>query len=230
MIDKALRYLKKQAQWRRYAKRLREFTNIEDYQRFLEATEYAPLLAMWRSLLQRHQTEAELVLDTYRIETNGKRVLDVGAGSGGFLDAAGQRGAVTVGLDYNPLVVRWLQLRGHLAFAANILRKNWSVGGNMFDLVHLKGSIVVEYFDLVGYGRLGRFLANLENCAAPGGRILLCPYFELAGSSQDRVLRTADPLNCRFTSAMRGAGYEIMERIPLRNDETPYPLTYGKSV
>lgn len=228
MLEKVVNYIRKKRRWRRFAPRLHEFSTLDQFKAFLGHTGCAPYLTVhWMNLSAHNRAEAEDVLARYALDVRGRRVLDIGAGYGDFLDVCRERGAVTVGTDYDPFVVRWLQLRGHLAFLCNILRSFGPLDGNSFDIVHLKESIVVEYFHLLGMNRLHGFLANVDRLCAPGARVIIRPYFEISGP--DRRRKVEDPLNCPFTHTMLAAGYKIMDPLPGREDDPVCPVTYGKT-
>ena len=231
MLEKILRHVRKRWQWRRYARRLDRITSMSEYERFLRDTgwELTKVAGGGAQVSERRRRIAESILDSYGRDVDGWRVLDIVAGYGDFLDVARERGAITVGVDHDPFVVRWLQLRGHVAFRCNVLRTMSVLQAQPFEFIYLAGSIVVEYFLLAGLGQLRRFLRRLEEHRAAGGSVLICPYFEVSGSQ--RVRKIEDPLACSFTNTMRDQGYQVMERLPLLHESVEYPeypLTYGK--
>lgn len=226
MIDKLVRYVRKRVQWARCARALRGVHTVTEFHRFLQRTRMlAPYVTDAPEVSQQKRAAIAATLIAYDVQVTGRRVLDIGPGYGDFLDVCRERGALTVGLDHDPLVVRWLQLRGHIALRGNVLHSLKPLHAQPFDLINSTGSIIVEYFSLVGLGRLRRLLVRLEEHLAPGGRILICPYFE---HGPGRVRKIRDPLNCPFTDTMRSAGYAVLPRIPGVHDDHMYTLTYGK--
>lgn len=229
MIDKILHYCQKSWQWCKHGRNLGRFRTQEQLEAFVRRTGCAPhMVGMWKDLSDRNRVEARKIVEFYKQHIVGKRVLDVGPGYGDFLDVCLQHGASTVGVDYDPFVVRWLQLRGHLAFRANVLRSMGPLKGNLFDFIYLHGSIIADYFHLMGQGHLRRFLQRLEGVSAPGGLIVICPYFELR--LPERVRRTPDPRNCPFTSGMQACGYAILEDGIFQTGDPVFPLTFGKGL
>jgi len=229
MIDKILRYCHKTWQWHIHGRNLGRFRTQEQLEAFVRRTGCAPdLVRMWKELSDRSRVEARKIVEFYEQRIVGKRVLDVGPGYGDFLDVCLEHDASTVGVDYDPFVVRWLQLRGHLAFKANFLKSLRPLNGNLFDFVYLRASIVAEYFHLTGQGHLRRFLQRLEGVGAPGALVVICPYFELR--LPERVRRTPDPRNCPFTSGMQACGYAILEDGIFQTGDPVVPLTFGKAL
>lgn len=228
MIDKVVRYLKKRMLWHRYAKEYPHIKRISEFEKFTESIESYKQLANWEQISPKNREEVQIFIDKYGLNVRGKRVLDLGPGYGDFLDVAQEKGAITVGMDYNPIVVRWLQLKGHLAFQGNMLSSDWRLSHNLFDIIHLKGSIVAEYFKIRGFSKLSGLLKTIESHTADGGQIYICPFFELRHGQP--VRKISDPRKCRFTDTMLSAGYEILEDLPIRSSEALYPVTFGKTI
>ncbi len=131
-----------------------------------------------------------------------------------------------MGLDHDPFVVRWVQVRGHLACRGDILRASTPLQNQLFEAINCFGSVIVEYFALVGVGRLRRLLARIDHHLAPGGTILLCPFFEINQATGRRKI--ANPEKCFFTDVMLEAGYRVLDRLPGVHDSEMYTLTYAK--
>lgn len=227
MLDKIRRHIAKRVLWHRHQRLLVRVRTRADYEALLKHHALRPpYVTDSADVSARKRQAAATVLDSYGIDVAGRRVLDIGPGYGDALDVCRERGAMTLGLDHDPFVVRWLQLRGHFAVRGNILSSALPLQGQLFDLITATGSLVVEYFSLVGMGRLRALLARLEQLRAPDGTILICPFFEVTGPQRRRKI--ADPLKCPFTDTMLGAGYQIMPRLPGVHDDNMYCITYGK--
>lgn len=230
MLDKIVRHLQKRRQWWLHARRLPDLRTLEEFRQYIEQGGYVPpYLVAGEDASQRKRLESEQLLDTCKLDVAGMRVLDIGPGNGDFLDVCRKRGALTVGVDFDPFVVRWLQLRGHLAMRCNILRTIQPLQNNLFELIHLRGSIVVEYFMLVGEGRLRKLLADLDRLLNPvKGCVLMCPCFEVTGPQ--RMRKIADPLASRFTQVVAEFGYSPLPPMSAANDDPMYPVTYVRTV
>ncbi len=226
MWDKIVRHIRKRRLWVRHSAALARVTSVPEFRKLLAREGLQPAYVSDGEEVSRQKREQiARVLDAYAIDVAGRRVLDIGPGFGDFLDVVRERGGIPLGVDYDPFVVRWLQVRGHLALRGNILRGTRVLGGQLFELINSTGSLVVEYFSMVGLHALRRLLADLERHLAPGGVILICPYFERGADGQRRI---ADPLQCPFTDTMKAAGYDVMPRLPGVHDTPIYALTYGK--
>jgi len=202
---------------------------MEEFRRYRERGGYVPSYLVVPEMTSRlKHRESEQLLDRSQLDVAGMRVLDVGPGYGDFLDVCRLRGALTVGVDFDPAVVRWLQLRGHVAIRCNILRTIRPLQDNLFDLIHLRGSIVVEYFTLVGEGRLRRLLIDLDHLLNPErGRVLMCPSFEVTRRRRQR--KVVDPMTSRFTQVVTEFGYRPLPPMSPIDDDPMYPVTYVRT-
>jgi 23S rRNA (cytidine1920-2'-O)/16S rRNA (cytidine1409-2'-O)-methyltransferase len=114
-------------------------------------------------------------LDTFGVDANGKRCIDLGASTGGFTDCLLQRGAVSVAA----VDVGYGQLAHKLRIDPRVLvleRTNAktlepSQVGGLADLVVVDASFI----------GLGKLLPAVARCLAPGGELvaLVKPQFEV---------------------------------------------------
>jgi SAM-dependent methyltransferase len=227
MLDKIVRHLRKRQLWRRAARELERVRTTEEFSALLARLNVRPpyVSAEPAEVAYKHRV-AGCLLDGYGVEVRGRRVLDIGAGGGGFLDVARERGALACGVDHDPFVIAWLRLRGHLALRGNALRSLSFLQGQWFEVINCFGAIVVEYFDLAGRRALRRWLARVERLRAPGGTVLISPYWEVRGVPL--VRKAPDPQHCTFTRELERAGYRLLPRLSPVHDEPMYPVTYGK--
>lgn len=224
-IEKLARHVRKRWEWARSARRVAALRELDEFQAFADARQPGRFRVEAR-IDHIKRGIAEALLDGYGLDVAGRRVLDVGPGLGQFLDVARERGALTVGFDYDPYIVRWLQLRGHIAVHGNLLRSVAALQGQLFELVNLDGAMIADFFNLVGQGRLRSVLARLESLTAPGGTILIRPFFEVFGPQRTR--RIADPQHCPFTETMLACGYRILPALADVHDSHGLPISYGR--
>jgi len=128
----------------------------------------APMLPVYLSLLNKIKTYDLPSLDstsrrggrptTYEL----KRLLDLGAASGYFLDVAGRSGYSAEGIEINPSAVKEGQARGRKIKIADILKSGYP--DNTFDSV-----TAFDFFEHLPHDKLKDYLSAIRKMLAPGG-------------------------------------------------------------
>ncbi len=230
MLDKVIRHLRKRAQWSKHARKMHSLRTPEVFQKYFEDLELKPPYVLdGAKFADLKRGVAEDLLDRNELDVGGRRVLDLGPGCGDFLDVCRERGAMTVGFDFDPFIVRWMQLRGHIGVRGNLLRSLAGLHDQLFEVVNSNGSIVVEYFHLLGLGKLRGFLDTVEAHTALGGTIMITPQYEHVPNAPQRTRKISEPLNCPFAEVMQGAGYGTITDSAANSDPC-LAVTYVKTL
>ncbi len=137
-----------------------------------------------------------------REQLDGRRVLEIGTGTGFLALLAARRARRTVGVDINPDAVRALQINALLNRLEDRVEARQGdlfapVAGERFDLILFNppyfAGRATDLWDYawrdVGQTR-ARFVAQAADFLAPGGRILICDS-DLAVDRMDRALANA---------------------------------------
>lgn len=143
------------------------------------------------------------------VELHGRRVLDVGCGTGGVLSTIGAR-AVAVGVDRSRAALRYCRRRGirQLACADG---DRLPFAPDTFDVVTMLD--VLEHFeDEAG------LLANVRALLRPGGSVLVSvPAFQFLWSAHDEVLHHVRRYTAgRLRRALAAADF-VVDRLTYTN-------------
>jgi SAM-dependent methyltransferase len=109
------------------------------------------------------------------IDPEGKRVLDVGSGTGFYVDFWRRRGADVVASDLTEASVRYLRsaFPDIRTVQMDIASTDVSNGLGTYDIVGIFGVM----FHIIGLDAFHRALTNLHSLIAPGGRLFLTDNF-----------------------------------------------------
>jgi len=215
----------KRLQWSRFGRDLDRMTTLEEFDRYVAATNPSDFLFYEKASLGKRQ-EIQLVLDTLGIDVSGKAALDIGPGYGDALDEFHQRGARDVAfIEYDPFFFTLNRLKEFTrGYRANHLRKLTLFEADAFDFIWIKGSIREDLFMGV-FGwlfSLPKWLKKVRRILAPGGTVVLCPYWSSSGDQ--RLVQ--DARHSSFTETILDQGYDVLPHLDGHNTEPNYPITF----
>ncbi len=120
-------------------------------------------------------------------DLRGSKLLDIGPGQCDFLDIAREQGAITYGVDYDRVVVKLGEMRGHRMSLHN-LSKGWPSFDTTFDGIFCRASINAFWFvDGSDQTRLRTFLDQLIAALAPSGWMWVLPWNNIADNQKPFV-------------------------------------------
>lgn len=209
--------------------------SMEDFERYVD--EHQPETFLWyREAAEAKQAEFADVMEAMDLDLAGRTMLDVGPGHGDALDVARDRGAARLAfIEHEPVFFAYNRLKPRTSgWQLDHRRHLDRLPRDAYDLVWSKGSVVVEAlmrgahlsFDprTLAYMGPDAWLDALAARAAPGGRIVLCPYWRHDGERRDAEEVEAHPL----TRMLKARGFAAMPAIDGHNSEPAYPVTFVK--
>jgi SAM-dependent methyltransferase len=173
------------------------------------------------------------VLRAVDIGCENLNFLDLGPGYGDTLDVCHERGAKSVSFtEIDPFFFAYNRLKKFTTgYRLNHLHKLRLLPAGVFDLIWCKGSIVADHAILaerlpIRAWRFDEWLGELEQLAAPGAHLVICPHWRNNGVRR----RVEDAKNSSLSRAMLSCGYETLPEIAGHNHQPEYPLTYHKRI
>jgi hypothetical protein len=175
-----------------------------------------------------------------QLDLNGLSVLDIGPGVGTFMEVAKMEGASnTEFVDYDPIFVRYLELKGYNGYYLNYMSPDGfgAILRNRYDFILSKGSINGDIFnDLIANPNrrrisLVKWLDQVEEMLNPGGQIIITPNH---GNAENEYICPdfEEFRNSAFTSIMLERGYKIYPFISGYSDDEwgklRFPWTFYK--
>jgi hypothetical protein len=207
-------------------------TDLEEFGAYVSRTGAQKFLA-YQAASNKKRAEFLSVLNTIRVDLQNLNFLDLGPAYGDSLDVCHEKGARSVSFtEIDPFFFAFNRLKKFtIGYRLNHLSKLHRLPSRTFDLIWCKGAIVAEQAILserVPIRRWGLtdWLEQLEQLAAPGAHIVICPHWRNDGARR-RVQNVVDSLLSRV---MFGRGYKTLPEIPGHNHHPAYPLTYHKTV
>ena len=230
MLIKLLsRQVQKRKEWLLHQRALSQVTAPEGFREYVNQRKPVDFLH-YEGLSAEKRTDFESVVEVLGLELEGKSVLDIGPAYGDMLDISHERGAKDCHfIEYDPIFFTHNRFKGFTTgFHINHLRKRKlrAVESGRYDLIWAKGSIAADFFLKYGWMVLSidAWLEQIERVTAPGGRILICPYWTIV----DGVRLIKDVRGSEFTAAFLRRGYSILDPIPHHNSEDFLPITFSK--
>jgi hypothetical protein len=224
MIGLVLRQIEKRLFWRRHARVLRGIETREEFRRYVERVQPKGFL-FYQAASAAKRAEVETVLDALGIDLTGKATLDIGPGHGESLDVFHERNASEVHfIDYDPFFYTHNRVKGFTrGYLANHLTQMGLLDSNRYHFIWSRGSIrddLFRQFPLLF--RLDRWLRQIERITAPGGTVVICPYW----ASREGRRCQPDVARSSFTRTMLRCGYTCLPPIEGHNAEPNFPVSF----
>lgn len=163
-------------------------------------------------------------------DPKAKKCLDIGPGHGESLDVWHEMGAAEcVFVENNPWCVQHNRLKGFArGWELDHLLSIQRLPKARFDFVWVYGSICCHkrYFQVLRKFGLVNWMLRVESIAAPGGTIVICPYW----LCRDGRRLIESPTEHWMGRTFRTRGYEQLPFIEGHNIEPVYPVTWIKVV
>jgi SAM-dependent methyltransferase len=146
-----------------------------------------------------------------KIPLAGKRVLDIGCGTGFFLNWYLEQGAVVSGIDLTDVSIQKLRQRFNCDLQTrDITDSEYPIPAKKFDVVSFWGVI----YHIVDDGAFRRALDNVRDSITEGGLLLLTDFL-----GQPNDIQTADHVRARslatYKKALGARGFELTSIRPL---------------
>jgi hypothetical protein len=186
-------------------------------------------------------TSFKHLVDKFQLNLDGLSVLDIGPGAGPFIEVAKIEGACNIEfVDYDPIFVRYLELKGYKGYLINYMNPNGfkSMLKNRYDFILSKGSIHGDRFNALIKNpnkrriSLDKWLTQVETMLNPGGQIIITPTY---GTAEDGY-------KCSDLKEFRNSGfvltmlkhkykvYPIIKGYTSREGKFGFPFTFYKQV
>lgn len=209
--------------WARQHRTLSRIDTMAGFEHWVRANQPDPFTAY-------RDDRADAVADQFAktaaalgLELAGRRVLDVGPGLGEALDAAREAGAGAVDfVELDPVFFCWNRLRGATGHRFNHALGLGRLGARRFDVVWARGAHIADWFAACPW-LLGRWLRSAASVTAPGGRVVVVPFW-----CHTDVERTLDVRCNRFTATMLAAGFDMVEAPSDLIGGTAYPVVFDR--
>jgi hypothetical protein len=218
--------------WPWHHRTLSRMTDLKEFGAYVSQGRAQKFLA-YQAASKKKRAEFLSVLNTIHVDPQNLNFLDLGPAYGDSLDVCHEKGARTVSFtEIDPFFFAFNRLKQFTTgYRLDHLSKLHRLPSRTFDLIWCKGAVVADQAILserVPIRRWGLtdWLEQLEQLAAPGAHIVICPHWRNDGARR-RVQNVVDSLLSRV---MFGRGYKTLPEIPGHNHHPAYPLTYHKTV
>lgn len=179
------------------------------------------------------------LFDHLNLNFMGKRVLDMGPGTGDALDIARERGAVSTHfIDRDPLLFRYCENKGHSGYICDWGTSQIHAIANSFDIIICKGSLNADQWNRGGFEIP---FSELLGWMGRSGTVIITPTFDRgeATGSSDETLNGANThyhtcmgdryreyLKSMFHLSLMDAGYMVLPFIEGYSHPHCFPFTY----
>jgi len=225
MIKMALRQTRRWVKWFKQNRALDTISTMEEFQKYIELTQPDFFSYHESNSLQRRRS-FQAVVEKLRLPIRDKTVLDIGPGHGEMLDICHELGAKNIHfVEWYPLFYAYNRLKGFTkGYCINHLWRLRILESSKYDLIWARGSFQMDpVLNNPLLFSIEDWINQVERIAAPGGWILICPYF-----CADDLKRRIDAYHNRFTETMLQRGFTILDKIEDHNTEPYYPVTFFK--
>jgi hypothetical protein len=218
--------------WPWHQRTLSRMTDLEQFGAYIGQGRADKFLA-YQAASTNKRVQFLSVLRAVDLSCENLNFLDLGPGYGDTLDVCHEGGAKSVSFtEIDPFFFAYNRLKKFTTgYRLNHLSKLRRLPQRTFDLIWCKGSIVADhaiFSEKLPFRawRFGDWLKQLEELAAPGAHLVICPHWRNDGVRR----RVEDAKNSSLSRAMLSSGYETLPEIAGHNHQPEYPLTYYKRI
>jgi len=218
--------------WPLHERALNRMQGLDQFSKYLSRVQPSKFLA-YQNASSNKRSQFLAVLESIRVVPRDLTFLDLGPGYGDTLDVWHERGGKSVSFtEIDPFFFTYNRLKGFTtSYRLNHLSKLRQLPGKSFDVIWCKGAVVADQAILseklpLTTWRFSKWITQLEQLAAPGGHLLLCPHWRNDGTRR----RVQDATGSLLSVRLINRGYEILATVPSHNHEPEYPLTYHKQL
>jgi hypothetical protein len=219
--------------WPIHQRALKRMNRLEEFFVYVEPRAGGTKFLAYQQASGKKRAAFLSVLSAIAVDPLGINFLDLGPGYGETLDACFERGAKSVSFtEIAPFFYHFNRLKKfttphHLNHLFSLHR----LPARKFKLISCKGAVVADHAILsqrlpFRKWRFSSWITQLEQLAAPGANILLCPHWRSDGTHR----RVEDTRTCVLSTLLLSCGYTNLPQIPGHNHEPEYPLTYHKAL
>src|SRR5262245_1235823 len=225
----ALPFARRRWEWRRAAPTLDRMGSMDELRRYLAWFRPEPFMTYQQERAEPSRAACEKMFARCGVSLAARRVLDIGPGLGEGVDLAHEQGALRVEfIEIDPYFFTLNRLKGATGYRFNHNLFLAHLADRQFDVIVARGSLVVDYFAEAGaLGRwcLRRWLATVDTITAPGGVVLIVPFwsYEWVDDHLESKAAASNPVVLEF----RRAGYKALDN-PDEALPFAYPVVFEK--